>query len=97
MPASKTVAREFVDSAFKPETVVWRLRLSVLKGNDLAPKALLQLQPGASPQGFDYALTSAEKRASISAAGFHFINLGGVAPGSPRRIRPLADRSNDRV
>src|SRR5437762_14124480 len=35
-------------------------RLSVLKGSDLAPKALLQLQPGASPQGFDYAITSAE-------------------------------------
>jgi hypothetical protein len=67
MPASKTAAREFVDSAFKPKPLFGTSRLSVLKGNDLAPKALLQLQPGASPQEFDYAITGAEKRASISA------------------------------
>jgi len=54
MPASKTAAREFVDSAFEPKPFFGASRLSVLKGNDLAPKALLQLQPGASPQGFDY-------------------------------------------
>jgi hypothetical protein len=67
MPASKTATREFVDSAFEPKPFFGASRLSVLKGSDLAPKALLQLQPGASPQGFDYAMTSAEKRASISA------------------------------
>ena len=66
MPASKTAAREFVDSAFEPKPFFGASRLYVLKGSDLAPKALLQLQPRASPQGFDYAMTSAEKRASIS-------------------------------
>jgi hypothetical protein len=58
--ASKTVALEFVDSVSKAKLSLSASRLSVLKDSDLAPKALLQLQPGASPQGFDYAMTSAE-------------------------------------
>jgi hypothetical protein len=59
----------------------------------LAPKALLQLQPGASPQGFDYAITSAEsalqsarriKRVSENESRlqrcwiFHFTNPGAL-------------------
>jgi len=95
MPASKTAAREFVDSAFKPKPLFGAYRLSLLKGSYLAPKALLQLQPGASPQGFDYAITSAEsalqsawriKRVSemnraFSAGGFFISQAWGVAPG----------------
>jgi hypothetical protein len=51
MPASKTAAREFVDSAFKPKPLFGASRLSLLKGSDLAPKALLQLQPGGLAPG----------------------------------------------
>ena len=45
MPASKTGALDFVDSAFKPKTSLRASRLSVIKGSYLAPKALLQIQP----------------------------------------------------
>jgi hypothetical protein len=94
MPASKTVALDFVDSAFKPKPLFGASRLSLLKGSYLAPKALLQLQPGASPQRFDYAITSAEsalqsarriKRVSemnraFSAAGFFISRIPGRCP-----------------
>jgi len=49
MPASKTAAREFVDSAFEPKPFFGASPLSVLKGSYLVPKALFQLQPGALP------------------------------------------------
>ncbi len=92
MPASKTVALDFVDSAFKPKPLFGAARLSLLKGSYLAPKA--QLQPGPSPQRFDYAITSAESalqsarrrervsemNRAFSAAGFFISRILGRCP-----------------